>query len=92
MTVEIHSEDGFVAIFGSANTIDFFTHTAEVRGLVNAIDFFKRGVTAHPDLVAFELGKIEWPLTDGLNEVAERVIKVLSGLEMAYLYSGEKLV
>ncbi len=72
MTVEIHSEDGFVAIFGSANTIDFFTHTAEVKGLTNTILFFKHGVTAHPDLVAFELGKVEWPLTDELNEVADK--------------------
>lgn len=92
MTVDIHDEDGFVEIFGSANTIEFFTHTAEVRGLVNTIDFFLRGVTAHPDLVAFELGKVEWPLTDELNVVAEKVIKALGRLEMAYLYSGEKLV
>lgn len=91
MTVEIHDENGFVEIFGSANTIEFFSNTAEVRHLVNATDFFQQGVTAHPDLVAKELQKVDWPITDGLDEVASNVIKALSGLDMAYLYSGERL-
>jgi hypothetical protein len=74
----IEDADGYVDDFGSAGTVEFFADAAKENELPALEVFFTNGFTITPAQAIRELNEIKWPITDGIDEVAERVKSALS--------------